>query len=413
MSGHAADAPIVIIGGGQAGDEAAFQLRQLGAAGPIVLIAEEPFLPYRRPPLSKTYLTGEAEIGTLFLRTPETYARADITFRTGRRVVLVDRTNGAVRLDDGSVVAYRKLILAVGGTPRHLAVPGAAEAGIHYLRTIDDAQALQGAMQPGRRLLIVGGGYVGLEVAAVAVKRGLRVTVLEAAPRLLARVASAEISAFYDQVHRDAGVDIHTGASVSGFVRDGNGVSVACGHVRYDADIIVAGIGLVPNTELAEHAGLLIDNGILVDSGCHTSDPDIFAIGDCSVHAEHDFLGTQVRLESVPNAIEQAKKAAAAICGKPIPRAAPPWFWSEQYDLNLQMVGLIAGYDRCVLRGDPRSRSFSAFYVQEGRVIAADSVNRPQDFMAAKRMVAGRMHVEADRLGDEAVPLKQLLTQTA
>jgi 3-phenylpropionate/trans-cinnamate dioxygenase ferredoxin reductase subunit len=405
-------APIVIVGGGQAADEAALQLRNNGATGPITIVCEEAYLPYRRPPLSKTVLAEGADPAGLLLRTADTYARLGITVLTGRRATHIDRARNTVALDDGSALPYAQAILAMGGTARRLAIPGGDLAGIHYLRGVRDALALRAELRAGRHVLIIGGGYVGLEVASVAVRQGLRVTVLEAAPRLLARVAPPEISTFYEQVHRDEGVDIHLGLSASGLLPDSSGArvgAVQCGHAVFAADLVVVGIGLAPNTALAEHAGLVIDDGILVDPACRTSDPDIFAIGDCSAHAAHDFLGTRVRLESVANAVEQARAAAAAICGKPIPRPAPPWFWSEQYDLNLQMVGVAAGYDRCILRGATQTRSFSAFYLLDGGVKAGISINRNADFLAARRMVAQRLHPVPALLSDPSVSLKSLL----
>jgi 3-phenylpropionate/trans-cinnamate dioxygenase ferredoxin reductase subunit len=291
-------------------------------------------------------------------------------------------------------------------------VPGAGLKNIFYLRTIADVEALRAAFLPGRRLVIVGGGYIGLEVASVAVKQGLDVTVLEGAPRVLVRVTSPEMSAFYERVHQREGVKIRTGIAVSGFLADPAGKSVAaveCGEAAsVPADLVIIGIGLIPNTELAEAAGLLVDNGILVNGSAQTSDPHIYAIGDCAAHAHHEFLRRKVRLESVPNATEQARAAAAAICGKPVPPATPPWFWSDQYELKLQMAGLSDGYDDIVLRGDPASDSFIALYLKNGEVIAADAVNRIADFMAARRLVAAAKTIPGAALGDDTQPLKAI-----
>ena len=295
-------------------------------------------------------------------------------------------------------------------------VEGAQEAELlqnfHYVRTIDDIDCLRRHFEHGLRLVIIGGGYIGLEVAAVAVKRGLRVTVLEALPRVLARVTAPEVSAFYERVHRKAGVDVRTDVTVKGFEFDPSKDAVSaviCGEdTRVPADVVVAGIGLVPNTELAEGAGLAIENGIVVDEYSRTSDPDILAAGDCTSF-QSALFGRRVRLESVPNAVEQARTAAATLCGKERPYNAVPWFWSDQYDLKLQMAGLSQGYDQIVLRGSTQTSSFAAFYLQQGRLIAADTVNRPQEFMLSKRLVAASAVIEPHRLADESRPLKDLL----
>ena len=291
--------------------------------------------------------------------------------------------------------------------------PGADLGNIFYLRTIADVGRLQPQLSAGRRLVIVGGGYVGLEVAAVAIKRGLKVTVLEAASRVLARVTAPEVSAFYERFHRAAGVEIHTGVAVTGFTAHPDGVDVGaaqCGSgLEIPADAVLVGIGLVPSTELAESAGLEIDDGVVVDQHARTSDPDIFAIGDCAVHARHGFLQRKIRLESVPNALEQARAAAAFIAGKPAPPAAAPWFWSDQYDLKLQMAGVSDGYDELAIRGSTDSSSFIAFYLREGRVIAADAINRPAEFMASKRLIGDRIRAGGAELADETVSLKSLI----
>ena len=403
---------IVIVGAGQAGGEVAAQLRQAGYVGEVLLVGEEPYLPYQRPPLSKAFLAGEVGAEALLLRAAAAYERSTVSISTGVRAERIDRHDRHVLLDDGAVVHYDKLVLAIGGRPRLMKVPGAELHNIFYIRTIADVERLQPCFVAGRRLVIVGGGYVGLEVAAVAVKRGLDVTVLEGAPRVLARVTSPEMSAFYERTHRAKGVKIRTGVAVSGFL-EGDAGAVGCVECGEDepvpADLVIVGIGLLPNVELAEEAGLVVDNGIVVNEHEQTSDPHIYAIGDCASHAHHGFLLRKVRLESVPNANEQARIVAAAVCGKPAPAATPPWFWSDQYNLKLQMVGLSDGYEEMAIRGDPETESFIAFYFRNGEVIAADAVNRAGEFMLAKRLVAERRAVPADRLCDESTPLKQLL----
>ena len=412
-----ATSTVAIIGGGQAGGEAATLLRQNGFEGRIVLIGEEDYLPYMRPPLSKAYLAREITKDALIYKAVIAYEKARVEMRLGERVEEINRVAKRILLNDGATFGYDKLIIATGGRARELPVPGAKLRNILYLRTIADVDALQPLMESGRRLVIVGGGYVGLEVAAVAAKRGLAVTLLEAAPRVLARVTAPALSEFYERVHREAGVEILTGETVSSFTskdEDGAVSLVGCTNGQsFPADFVLIGIGLVPNTELAERAGLDVDDGIVVDEASRTSDPDIYAIGDCAMHAHHGFLRQKIRLESVPNALEQARAAAASITGRPIPQATAPWFWSDQYDLKLQMVGLSDGYEELVIRGKTAASSFIAFYLKEGRVIAADSVNRPGDFMAAKKLVGERMKIAPARLADESIPLKSLMVATA
>lgn len=408
---------VAIIGGGQAGAEAATLLRQNRFEGRIILLGEEDYLPYQRPPLSKAYLAREVTKESLIYKAAAAYEKAQVEMRLGVRVEKIDRPCKNLIVSGGASVDFDKLIIATGGRARKLAVPGAGLDNIFYLRTIADVEALQPHMTAGRRLVVVGGGYVGLEVAAVAVKRGLAVTVLESAPRVLARVTAPALSGFYERIHREAGVDICTGVTVTGFspARDGTAVgAVECADGQsFGADFVLIGIGLVPGTELAEEASLEVDDGILVDEASRTSDPMIYAIGDCAMHRQHGFLRRKIRLESVPNALEQARAAAASITGRPIPQAAPPWFWSDQYDLKLQMVGLSDGYDELAIRGKMESSSFIAFYLKDGVVIAADSVNRLGDFMAAKRIVGERMEISAARLADESVPLKTLIQRAA
>jgi 3-phenylpropionate/trans-cinnamate dioxygenase ferredoxin reductase subunit len=401
---------VIVIGAGQAGGDVVTQLRQNGFSGDVILVGDEPHLPYLRPPLSKAFLAGEVTAESLQTKGAAAYEKAAVTVRTGERVQKIDRHEKRISLENGEVLAYGHLVLATGGRPRVMKVPGAALKNIFYLRTIADVEALRAAFLPGRRVVIVGGGYIGLEVASIAVKKGLDVTILEGAPRVLVRVTSPEMSAFYERIHRREGVKIRTGIAVSGFLADAAGVhvtAVECGDEQtVQADLVIVGIGLIPNTELAETAGLLVDNGIVVNDQAQTSDPHIYAIGDCAAHAHHEFLKRKVRLESVPNATEQARAAAAAICGKKVPPHGAPWFWSDQYDLKLQMVGLSDGYDEVVLRGDPESESFIAIYLKNGGVIAADAVNRIGDFMAAKRLVAEGKAIPREALADESESLK-------
>jgi 3-phenylpropionate/trans-cinnamate dioxygenase ferredoxin reductase subunit len=398
----------VIIGAGQAGSDLAVFLRQARYGGPITLLGEEPYLPYRRPPLSKTFLAGEAELDSLLIRHAAGYEEQHVDCRIDTRVESVDRAARCVRLAGGATLAYEKLVIATGGRARRLGLPRAEAPNVHYIRTIADILRLKPQFVSGRRVVIVGGGYIGLEAASVAIKKGLRVTVVESLPRVLARVTAPEVSQFYEAAHRRRGVEIRTGASVRSLEGAGrvDGVVLEDG-TRLPADLVIVGIGLIPETALAERAGLEASDGIVVDAHLRTGDQDIYAIGDCANHP-NAFLGRRLRVESVPNATEQARACAANLIGIATPFSAIPWFWSDQFDLKLQMVGLSGGYDRLVLRGCPERESFVAFYLREGVMIAADAVNRAADFMIAKRLIAQRVRPDSTVLADESRPLKLL-----
>lgn len=414
----AASSTAIIIGAGHAGGELAVALRNEGWEGRILLLGEEAHLPYHRPPLSKAYLAGSVEKSSLAIRPLAAYERANVEFMPGVRVVRIDRASQRLELADGAQLSYDRLAIATGGRPRPLSVPNAAVAercaNFHYLRTLDDVEQIRAQLAAGKRLVIVGGGYIGLEVAASAIAQGLQVTVLEALPRVLQRVTAAELSAYYERKHREAGVDIRTGVQVADLeVTNDTVTAVLCADgSRLAADLVVVGIGLLANTELAAEAGLQVDNGILVDEHAQTSDPHIYAAGDCTNHP-NALLGRRLRLESVPNALEQSRVAAANMADKAKTYASVPWFWSDQYELKLKMVGLSEGFERLVLRGDPATDSFSAFYLKGDKVLAADTVNRPQDFIAAKRLVAEGIAVTAEQLADDSRPLKELLPAPA
>ena len=409
-SGHAMGGdPLVVVGAGAAGVELAFAARRLGWAAPVTILGNESPLPYHRPPLSKAFLAGEADPAGNELRPQSAYDDAGITLLRGRPVARIDRAARSLATEDGETIPYARLALCTGGRPRMLSVPGASECGnVRYLRTHADAEAIRSWLRPGTRLVIVGGGYVGLEIAASARKSGAAVTVIEAQDRLLARVASPEISGFFSRVHRSHGVAVHIGLVVERIERDAYGQ--ACAVVTSDgsvfgADAVVVGIGMVPNAELAVDAGLAIDGGIVVDALSTTSDPAIFAAGDCTV-SDSTLYGRRVRLESVPNALEQARAAASALCGRPSPNRAVPWFWSDQYQYKLQMAGLHEGYDQVLTRGDSAGDGFTVFYLRDGRVLAATSVNRPGEFMFAKRLATAQVRVAPEMVVDESVPLK-------
>jgi len=403
-------AGVVIVGAGQAGGDLAVFLRQQGYEGRITLVGSENHVPYRRPPLSKAFLSGDIDVEGLHLRSPAAYAKSAIELRLRVTVTAIDRAGHELLLSDGSRLPYDKLALTLGGRARTLPLPGADLPNVHYVRTIDDIERLKARFKPQARLVIIGGGYIGLEAASVGIKKGLKVTVLEALPRVLARVTAPEISAFYERVHRSRGVDLRTGAGVRGLVGTSQVDAVVLNDgTHIETDLVIVGIGLIPNTELACAAGLEAgSDGIFVDQYAQTSDPDIVAAGDCTYH-QNAFLGRRLRLESVPNATEQARVAAATLLGKQQPHSAAPWFWSDQYDLKLQMAGLSQGFDQLVVRGDIGGESFIAFYLQAGVVIAADAVNRPQDFVLARKLVTDRVLAQASALKDESCPLKTLL----
>ena len=396
---------VVIVGAGQAGGETAAELRRQGYTGRVTIVGEEQYVPYKRPPLSKTYLAGTATQESLYVLSAAAMEKANIEFIGGTRATAIDRAGRSLALADGRKLTYDKLVLATGGRPRMLTVPGADLPGIHVVRGIQDVDRIREHFAAGKRLVIVGGGYIGLEVAAVATKAGLAVTVLESMPRVLQRVTAPEMSAFYEKVHRDAGVDVRTGVQIAGFEAQNGALHVKLVGSDIEADLVIVGIGLIANTELAADAGLAVDNGIVVDEFTRTSDPDIHAAGDCTNHPS-EFLGRRVRLESVQNAMEQGRAVAANIMGKVTRYANVPWFWSDQYDLKLQMVGMSMGFDQVVVRGDPAKRSFATFYLKDGVMLACDTVSRPQEFMLAKKMVAMKAKVDPARLADEGVPLK-------
>lgn len=400
----------IIIGASHAAAQLAPSLRQEGWEGKIIVIGDEPYLPYHRPPLSKAFLAGDQTAEGLLIRKQPIYDKNDIEFKLGTRVENINRSHKNITLTNGEVLSYDKLALCTGSRVRTVSLPGVDLEGIHYLRDISDVEAIKGDVASGKSAVIVGGGYIGLETAASLKKQGMNVTVLEMAPRVLARVTAPELSEFYTRVHSDEGVTIKTGIAVSGFEGDGRVQRVACADgSSFDADLVVIGVGIVPNVELAEAAGLTVENGVVVDEFARTNDPDIVAAGDVTNHP-NDLYGIRLRLESVPNATDQAKSAAASICGKDKVYRSLPWFWSDQYDLKLQIAGLSQGYDEVVIRGDKDAgRSFVAFYLKEGKLISADCVNRPQEFMISKKIISEGLPVDPARLADESIAPKELL----
>ncbi|MBI1181901.1 MAG: pyridine nucleotide-disulfide oxidoreductase [Alphaproteobacteria bacterium] len=398
----------IVVGAGHAAGQAVATMRSKGFEGRIVMFGDEPYVPYERPPLSKALLAGELELERTYLKKESWYPDKDIDFRPNTRVTAFDRKARTVTTAKGEALSYDKMLLATGTRVRKLQVPGAALDNVFYLRAIDDTLAIRKRMAGGSRVVIVGGGYIGLEVAAVAVKMGCHVTVLEGLERVMSRVVAPEVSEFYAQVHRDAGVDIRTGMAVSGFEGGGAVERVHCADgSSYDADLVVVGVGVIPNVELAAEGDLAVDNGIVVDEFCQTSDRHIWAAGDCTNHP-NSLLGSRLRLESVQNAVDQGKTAAAAMCGDRKPYAEIPWFWSDQYDLKLQIVGLSEPGDEVIIRGNPDERKFSAVYLRHGKFVAINAVNMIKDFMAAKKMIAEHRAIDEDRVADAGVALKDL-----
>lgn len=399
---------VVIVGGGEAGGQVGIVLRQSGWTGRVIIVGDEPYAPYERPPLSKAFLAGETPLEKMYLRAPEFYEPQGIELALGVKATAIDHAAKTVMLSTGENLRYSKLVMATGGRVRRLTVPGADLTGIHYLRTIDDVLAYRDRMVSGARVVIVGGGYIGLEVAAVAVKRGCAVTVLEALPLVLNRVVAPDISRFYMDVHRAAGVAIQTSTAVSSFTGSGHVTAAVCGSQSLPADLVIVGIGIVPNIELAVAAGLEVDNGIVVNEFTQTSDPDIYAVGDCSNHPSPT-VGRRVRLESVHNALAQGKTAALHIAGKPEAYNEVPWFWSDQYDMKLQMTGLSAPGDTIIIRGAMAERKFSACYLRDGRFVACNAVNMAKDFIQSKKLIAAQAVVDPVRLADPSVALKDLI----
>jgi 3-phenylpropionate/trans-cinnamate dioxygenase ferredoxin reductase subunit len=404
-------ADVVIVGAGHGGAQAALALRQQGFAGSIVMVGREPEPPYERPPLSKEYLAREKPFERLYIRPPQLWVDKQVALRLSTSVTAIDPAAKSLALDDGSALGYGSLVWATGGDPRLLACEGAHFAGIHAVRTRADVDRLMSEIDAGaKRVVVVGGGYIGLEAAAVLTKLGLTVTLLEALPRVLARVAGEELSAFYEAEHRAHGVDLRTGVTVECIEGDGakvTGVRLTDGEVL-PCEIVIVGIGIVAAVGPLIAAGAAGGNGVDVDEFCRTSLPDVFAIGDCAAHSNSFADGAVIRLESVQNANDMATCAARAIMGEPQPYKATPWFWSNQYDLRLQTVGLSTGYDATVVRGDPAARSFSVVYLKGGRVIALDCVNAVKDYAQGRKLVENRSTPDLAQLADPAVALKEL-----
>ena len=401
---------VLIVGGGHAGAQCAIALRQAGFAGSVAIVSADPELPYERPPLSKEYLAGDKPFERILIRPAAFWDDRGIALHTGRRIESIDPAARTVRDSHGTAIGYGALVWAAGGSPRRLACAGGDLAGVHLIRTRADVDLLRAELGTASRVAVIGGGYVGLEAAAVLSKLGRQVVVIEALDRVLARVAGADLSRFYEAEHRAHGIEVRLGARVDAIegadgrvaaVRLADGADIAC-------DLVVVGIGIEPEVAPLLAAGAEGGNGVRVDAQCRTSLADIYAVGDCALHANRFAGGAQIRLESVQNANDQANVVARVLAGQDAAYDALPWFWSNQFDLRLQTVGISAGHDRAVLRGDPAARTFSLVYLKQGRVVALDCVNATRDYVQGRRLVEQGAAIDPALLADTGVPLKEM-----
>ena len=404
---------LLVVGGSYAAVNIVIGAREAGYDGRIRLVSAEPHLPYQRPPLSKAYLQGKDDEAMLAIRAEAFYRQQEVDLTLGRAAMQIDRDEGCVRLEDGAVLPYDRLALATGARVRRLPVPGADLQGVLYLRSLDDARQLRDQLSAAERVVVIGGGFVGLEAAASAIQLGKEVTVLESQDRLLARALAAPLADFLAAAHRRRGVALEMGAQVAALEGDlGQVRAVLTGDGRrFAADLVIVGIGSIPNTELAQAAGIACRDGILVDRFARTDDPDIFAAGDCVRHPSRS--GEHIRLESVQNAAEQGRVAGANLAGRQTIYQAVPWFWSDQYDLKLQMAGLAAGADRTVHRGETGEERFSLFHYRNDRLIAVESVNRPAEHMLARKLLAAELHPPPALAADSSADLRVLLVEPA
>jgi len=400
---------IVIAGAGHAAGQLVVSLKQHGFSGQVVLLGEEAYLPYQRPPLSKKFLSGELSAERLHIKPQNFYDDAQIDARLETRVTAINRDAKTIVTQSGEIFAYDTLILATGSRVRRLPIEGDDLKGVHYLRNIADVEGIRSELQTRKHAVIVGAGYIGLEVAAVTRQLGLDVTVVEMEDRVMSRVVSPETSDFYQVEHRTQGVKLRLSTGVKAFHGESRveAVETTDGEL-IPADFVVVGVGIIPNTEVAAAADLEVKDGIVVDDRCQTSDPAIYAVGDCTLHP-NSIYGRDLRLESVHNAVEQAKTAANNICGVETHYSQVPWFWSDQYDLKLQIAGLSAGCDEIVIRGNPVNRSFACLYLKDGRLIATDAVNSAREFVQSKALIAAGTRVDRDKLGRDDLQIKELL----
>lgn len=401
---------VLIVGAGHGGAQAAILLRQAGFEGSVAMIGDENEPPYERPPLSKEYMAGDKPFERILIRPAQFWAERNVDMLLGKRVTRVDPAAKTVSVGDDETIGYGRLIWAAGGSPRLLTCSGADADGIFSIRRRDDVDAIMARLPDVQHIAVIGGGYIGLEAAAVLTKLGKKVTLLEALPRVLARVAGEELSRFYEAEHRAHGVDLRTGAMVESIeCKDGKASGVILSDkTRIPADLVIVGIGIIPETAPLITAGASGGNGVDVDDYCRTSLPDVYAIGDCAAHSNKYARGAQIRLESVQNANDQARVAVMHILGEPIEYDAVPWFWSNQYDLRLQTVGLSTGHDQTIVRGDPANRSFSVLYLLNGKLIAIDAVNVVKDYVQAKAHILSGAVLDQAQLADASKPLKEV-----
>jgi 3-phenylpropionate/trans-cinnamate dioxygenase ferredoxin reductase component len=400
---------ILIVGAGQAAAQAVDTLRREGFGGRLVLIGDEPHFPYQRPPLSKQYLAGGMPLERLPFRHRPFYEQHQVELRLGVAARSIDARQRRVALADGEVLDYDRLLLCTGARSRLLTCPGAGLSGVHYLRTIADVEAIRAGVKPGARIVIIGGGYIGLETAATARKLGCAVTVLEMADRVMARVAASRVSEYFEHEHRTQGIKIICNTRVVRLEGERAIERVVCADGgSFEADLLVVGVGAVPAVELAREAGLECDNGVLVDAHCRTSDASIYAAGDCTNHPSRRF-SMRVRLESVDNAFEQGKSAALNMLGRETAHDRVPWFWSDQFDNKLLIVGLSQGFDQQIVRGDPATRAFSVCYLKGGELIAVEAVNHSKDYMAGRKLIAEHARPDLGKLADPQIALKDTL----
>ena len=402
------DQKIIIIGGGQAGCQTATSLRASGFLGEISIYCAENYLPYQRPPLSKKFLLGELDKERLFFKPEKFYRDNNINFFLNSYVAKIEKENKKIFLNNNEEDSYDKLVIATGTKPREIDVDKDSAKNIFYLRSIDDVLEIKGKVQSSKKVAIIGGGYIGLEVAAILKKLGLSVTIIEMAGRILERVTSQIISDFYTKVHNEEGVKILTNTSVESITKKSKDMEILTNNGAISADFVVVGIGVIPCDELASESGLKVQNGILVNEFCETSEKDIYSAGDCTVHP-NSYYNKDIRLESVHNAIEQGKTVASSIMNKKTPYNQIPWFWSDQYDLKLQIAGLCIDYDDIIVRGNSDNRSFAVFYMKDNYMIASDCINCPGEHMMSRRIISDKIIVDKDRLSDVLIPIKEVI----
>ena len=403
---------IVIIGGGQAASQVAISLRQKNFTGDISILSSEEYHPYQRPPLSKKYLSGELDSERLYLKSKKFYEDQNINVMLNSYVEEIDRSNSKLTFSknngEEATINYDNLVISTGTSPRLIPLDNPNLKGVHYLRSIKDVEEIKKSLIGAKSMVIIGGGYIGLEVAAVSKKLGLNVTVVEMANRILERVTSPIISSFYHSYHESNGVEIRTSTSVIGINGDLNVSSVETSSGIIEADIVVVGIGVLPCQDLAEKAGIETNNGIVVNEFCISSDSNIFSAGDCTLHPSA-FYKRDIRLESVHNAIEQGKTVASSIMGEFIPYNQIPWFWSDQYDLKFQIAGLNTDYDEHIVRGQPENNSFSVFYFKDGNMISSDCVNSAPEHMMSRRFIFNKTEVDLEKLQNKEIPIKEVI----